>query len=74
MLQHTSVLPAQDRRVENVIWSPIARDILATSVYTSVEVIDVEAGEKKIGKHDFVASNTYFKATGENFGKSLTYC
>ena len=49
LLQHTSVLPAQDRRVENIIWSPVARDVLATSVYTAVEVIDVEAGAKKIG-------------------------
>ena len=51
LLQHTSVLPAQDRRVENVTWNPVARDVLASSVYTAVEVIDIEAGEKKIGSH-----------------------
>lgn len=57
LLRHTSVLPAQEKRVETVAWSPVARDVLATSVYTAVEVIDVEAGEKKIGMNNRIETN-----------------
>lgn len=46
-LSPRETLPSQERKVENVLWNPVADGILAVSVGNSLKVFDVEAGTEK---------------------------
>ena len=43
------VLPAQDRRIENILWHPTAEGVLAVSTHTSVKLFDVASAAEKSG-------------------------
>ena len=43
-------LPAEDRRIENVLWNPVADGILAVSTNRTVKIYDIGNQAAKFGK------------------------